>query len=101
LNSPIESGLATHAKPHRTLVRHLQPELAAFHVPVLDFIQEWMAGITILDLCITQAQPSAFNKKIQLTRSLFLFYFMLSNIPYGFGQLVSLFDLALLPDPSL
>jgi hypothetical protein len=59
-----------------------------------------MAGIAILDLRITQARLSAFNKKIQLTRSLSLFYFMLSNIPYGFRQLISLFDLTLPNSPA-
>jgi hypothetical protein len=73
-------------------------------MPVFDFIQDWMAGIAILSLRITQAQPSAFNKKIQLIRSLSLFYFMLSNILYGFEQLISTFGLALpnssaQPDP--
>jgi hypothetical protein len=59
-----------------------------------------MAGIAILGLCITQAQPSAFDKKIQLTRSLSLLYFMLSNILYGFEQLITLFDLALANSPA-
>jgi hypothetical protein len=48
----------------------------------------------------TQAQPSTFNKKIQLTRSLSLLYFMLSNILYGFEQIVSLFSLALPNSPA-
>jgi hypothetical protein len=59
-----------------------------------------MVGIAILGLRITQAQQSAFNKKIQLTRSLSLFYFMLSNILYGSKQLVSLFDLPLPNSPA-
>jgi hypothetical protein len=73
-------------------VPHLQAKLANLSCLFRILSQNRMAQAVVLGMGVTQAQPSTFNKKIQLIRSLSLFYFVVSIILYSFEQLVSLFD---------